>query len=135
LSVDERIWPAFQTWNLVRALAAPVNWAQEELLPIAIAAPADRKTRDGWLARLWLAIEDDGVDYLLLSATVGRAVRFCEVALLGRPVFSAYCASRGPILRPGLCARKQHLPLEPAGCGPAPGTFGCTGPTAGIHPV
>jgi hypothetical protein len=34
------------------------------LLPIAIAAPADRKTRDKWLDRLWQAIEDDGVNYL-----------------------------------------------------------------------
>jgi hypothetical protein len=43
-----------------------VNWAQDELLPIAIEAPADRKTRDKWLNRLWRAIEDDGVDYLWL---------------------------------------------------------------------
>jgi hypothetical protein len=43
-----------------------VYWAHEELLPIAIEAPADRKTRDKWLNRLWQAIEDDGVDCLSL---------------------------------------------------------------------
>jgi hypothetical protein len=65
VSLMERIWPAFQDVDTSSgALGGAVNWAQEELLPIAIAAPADRKTRDGWLARLWLAIEDDGVDYL-----------------------------------------------------------------------
>lgn len=39
-------------------------WVQQELLPIAIEAPADRKTRDKWLDRLWRAIEEDGVSYL-----------------------------------------------------------------------
>jgi len=41
-----------------------VNWAQDELLPIVAEAPADRKTRDKWLDRLWQAIQDDGVSYL-----------------------------------------------------------------------
>ena len=63
----ERIWPAFEGVDTSSgALGGAVWWAQEELLPIAIEAPADRKTRDKWLARLWRAIEDDGVDYLSL---------------------------------------------------------------------
>ena len=70
VSLMERIWPAFQDVDTSSgALGGAVYWAQVELLPIAISAPADRKTRDKWLDRLWQAIEDDGVDYL---STVGR---------------------------------------------------------------
>src|ERR1019366_4750293 len=65
VALMERIWPAFQDIDTSSgALGSAVYWTQEELLPIAISAPADRKTRDGWLARLWQAIEEDGVDYL-----------------------------------------------------------------------
>ena len=61
----ERIWPAFQDIDTSSgALGGAVNWAQDELLPVVIDAPADRKTRDKWLDRLWQAIQDDGVDYL-----------------------------------------------------------------------
>ena len=64
----ERTWPAFRDVDTSSgALGSAVNQAQEQLLPIAIAAPAGRKTRDGWLPRLWLAIEDDGVDYLSIA--------------------------------------------------------------------
>jgi hypothetical protein len=67
VSLMERIWPAFQDIDTSSgALGSAVRWAQEELLPIAIAAPADRKAREGWLERLWQAIEEDGVDYLSL---------------------------------------------------------------------
>ncbi len=67
VSLMERIWPAFQDVDTSSgALGGAVYWAQNELLPIAIEAPADRKTRDKWLDRLWQAIEDDGVDYLSL---------------------------------------------------------------------
>src|ERR1035438_9768190 len=68
VSLMERIWPAFQDIDTSSgALGGAVYWAQAELLPIAIKAPADRRTRDKWLARLWQAIEDDGVDYLSLT--------------------------------------------------------------------
>lgn len=61
----ERIWPAFEHIDSSSgALGGAVNWTQAELLPILIGAPADRKTRDQWLDRLWQAIQDDGVDYL-----------------------------------------------------------------------
>lgn len=67
VSLMERIWPAFQGVDTSSgALGGAVYWAQAELLPIAICAPADRKTRDIWLDRLWQAIEDDGVDFLSL---------------------------------------------------------------------
>jgi hypothetical protein len=67
VSLLERIWPAFEHIDTSSgALGGAVYWAQQELLPIAIEAPADRKTRDEWLDRLWQAIQEDGVDYLLL---------------------------------------------------------------------
>jgi len=65
VTLMERIWPAFQHIDTSSgALGGAVCWAQQELLPIAIEAAADRKTRDKWLDRLWQAVEDDGVDYL-----------------------------------------------------------------------
>lgn len=65
VSLVERIWPAFQSIDTSSgALGGAVHWAQKELLPIAIEAPADRKTRDKWLDRLWQAILDDGITYL-----------------------------------------------------------------------
>src|SRR5205807_824209 len=51
--------------------------------PIAITAPADRETRDGWLARLWQAIEEDGVDYLtVVQDRWGELCRSREIASL-----------------------------------------------------
>ena len=59
------IWPAFQYIDTSSgAVGAAVHWAQDELLPIVISAPADRNTRDKWLNRLWKAITEDGVSYL-----------------------------------------------------------------------
>jgi hypothetical protein len=76
VSLMERIWPAFQAIDTSSgALGGAVYWAQQELLPILIAAPADRKTRDEWLDRLWQAIQDDGVDYL--SPVEDRWGEFC----------------------------------------------------------
>lgn len=65
VSLMERIWPAFEHIDTSSgALGSSVRWAQSELLPILITAPADHKTRDQWLDRLWQAVQDDGVDYL-----------------------------------------------------------------------
>jgi hypothetical protein len=82
VTLMERIWPAFQDIDTSSgALGGAVYWAQNELLPIAIEAPADRKTRDKWLDRLWQAIEDDGVNYLsLVEDRWGALCRSSEVA-------------------------------------------------------
>lgn len=65
VTLFERFWPALEHIDTSSgALGNAVNWAQLELLPLIVAAPADRKTRDEWLDRLWQAIQDDGVDYL-----------------------------------------------------------------------
>ncbi|MGC4049974.1 MAG: hypothetical protein QM757_11370 [Paludibaculum sp.] len=63
VSLFERFWPALERIDTSSgALGSAVNWAQAELLPLVIEAPADRKTRNQWLDRLWQAIQDDGVD-------------------------------------------------------------------------
>ena len=46
------------------ALGSAVNKTLDDLIPIVVNAPADEKTRNNWLDRLWQAMEDDGVDYL-----------------------------------------------------------------------
>lgn len=75
----ERIWPSLQDVDgSSGALGGTVAWAQEAVLPIIIAAPADRKTRDAWLERLWRAFEEDGVDYL--SVTGDRWGELCASA-------------------------------------------------------
>lgn len=65
VTLFERFWPSLQQIDTSSgALGNAVHWTQEELIPLVITAPADRKTRDEWLHRLWLAIQDDGVNYL-----------------------------------------------------------------------
>src|ERR1700690_2443048 len=77
VSLMDRIWPAFQDIDTSSgALGGAVYWAQNELLPIAIEAPAERKIRDKWLDRLWQAIEDDGANYL--SPVEDRGGELCR---------------------------------------------------------
>ncbi|MDZ4799712.1 MAG: hypothetical protein SGI92_16260 [Bryobacteraceae bacterium] len=78
----EKIWPAFQDIDTSSgALGGAVYGAQQDLLPILIEAPADRKTRDKWLDRLWQAIEEDGVEYLSpMECRWGELCRSREVA-------------------------------------------------------
>ena len=82
VSLFERLWPALEHIDTSSgALGGAVNWTQEELLPLVIAAPADRKTRDKWLDRLWQAIQDDGVDYLcVVQDHWGELCKSSEVA-------------------------------------------------------
>ncbi len=61
----EKIWPALEHVDSSSgALGSAVNKALDDLIPLIIKAPADAKTRNKWLERLWKAMEDDGVDYL-----------------------------------------------------------------------
>jgi hypothetical protein len=78
----EKIWPALESVDSSSgALGGSVWWTLEELLPIVIDAPAHRKTRDQWLARLLEAIHDDGVDYLsLVQERWGELCGSSEVA-------------------------------------------------------
>lgn len=64
----ERIWPALECVDSSSgAIGSTVGWTLTELLPIVIDAPADRKTRDLWLDRLYKAVLEDGVDFLWLA--------------------------------------------------------------------
>jgi len=83
-------------------------------MPIAIEAPADRKTRDKWLDRLWQAIEDDGVDYL--SLVQDRWAIFAvpvKLLLAGRTDSSACFGRLGPI------HGQETMFAEPAPVSPA----------------
>jgi len=61
----EKLWPAVEHVDSSSgALGSAVNKTLDDLIPLIINAPADAKTRNKWLERLWQAMEDDGVDYL-----------------------------------------------------------------------
>lgn len=61
----EKIWPALEHVDSSSgALGSAVNKTLDALIPILVNAPADGKTRDKWLGRLWQAMADDSVDYL-----------------------------------------------------------------------
>jgi len=65
----EKLWPALEYVDSSSgALGSAVNKALDALIPVIVNAPADKKTRNNWLERLWQAMADDGVDYL---STVG----------------------------------------------------------------
>jgi hypothetical protein len=114
VSLMERIWPAFQDVDTSSgALGGAVYWAQEELLPIAIQAPADRKTRDKWLDCLWQAIEDDGVDYLsLIGSRWGELCGSREVASHWADWFLGLLRTAWSDPRPGNCVRGTSVCLS-----------------------
>lgn len=114
VSLMERIWPAFQDVDTSSgALGAAVYWAQEELLPIAISAPADRKIRDKWLDRLWQAIEDDGADYLsLVGSRWGELCGSREVASEWADRFLSLLRTAWSDPRPGNCVRGTSVCLS-----------------------
>ena len=114
VSLMERIWPAFQDVDTSSgALGGAVYWAQDELLPIAIEAPADRKTRDKWLDRLWQAIEDDGVDYLsLVGSRWGELCGSREVASYWADRFLSLLRTAWSDPRPGNYVRGTSVCLS-----------------------
>ncbi len=64
-----RIWPAFeQIDSSSGAIGMAADRAQAELIPIVAPAPADSKTRNDWLEKLWQSLQDDGVGYLETTA-------------------------------------------------------------------
>jgi hypothetical protein len=114
VSLMERIWPAFQDVDTSSgALGGAVYWAQDELLPIAISAPADRKTRNKWLDRLWQAIEDDGVDYLsLVGSRWGELCGSREVASCWADRFLGLLRTAWSDPRPGNYVRGTSVCLS-----------------------
>jgi hypothetical protein len=114
VSLMERIWPAFQDIDTSSgALGGAVYWAQDELLPIAISAPADRKTRDKWLDGLWRAIEDDGVNYLsLVGSRWGELCGSREVASYWADRFLGLLRTAWSDPRPGNYVRATSVCLS-----------------------
>lgn len=114
VSLMERIWPAFQNIDTSSgAVGSAVNWTQDELLPILAQAPADSRTRKKWLDRLWLAIEDDGVDYL--STVQDRWGELCaspEVASYWADQLIPLVRTAWSDPRPGAYARGASLCLS-----------------------
>ena len=61
----ERVSPALERVDSSSgSIGTAVNNAIAELVPIIANAPADAKTRDAWLERLFEAYQDDGVSYI-----------------------------------------------------------------------
>lgn len=61
----EKLWPALEHVDTSSgALGNAVGKVLDALIPLIVDAPADDRTRGKWLERLWLAIEEDGVEYL-----------------------------------------------------------------------
>jgi hypothetical protein len=61
----ERIWPSFQDIDTSSGtLGGAVNHTLDELIPVLVDAPADLRTRQKWMDRLYEALVEDGVDYL-----------------------------------------------------------------------
>jgi hypothetical protein len=99
----ERLWPALQDIDTSSgALGNAVNTALDELLPIFIAAPAERATRKRWLQRLYWAVQEDGVQYLCAIED-----RWGEAAVLPE-LMNAYADDLLPLLR-------RVWTLEPTG--------------------
>ncbi len=78
----EKLWPALQHVDSSSgALGTAVYNAVGKLVEVVADAPADAKTREKWLDRLWDAINDDGVGYLdLLGEHWGDACSSAEIA-------------------------------------------------------
>jgi nuclear transport factor 2 (NTF2) superfamily protein len=61
----ERLWPTFELIDTSSgALQTAVSRALGELIPLVANAPASPYKRNGWLWRLWRAIQDDDAGYL-----------------------------------------------------------------------
>jgi len=110
----ERIWPALESVDSSSgALGTAVGRALTELLPVVINAPADRKTRDQWLARLWQAIEEDGVDYLwLVQDRWGELCGWGEVASHWANEFLSQLRTAWSDPRPGNYVRGASMCLS-----------------------
>jgi hypothetical protein len=66
----ERIWPAVQAVDSSSgSLGNAVNKTVHELLDLLLTVPADDRIWERWRDRLWTAVEEDGVDYLVVVQT------------------------------------------------------------------
>ncbi|HWQ91061.1 MAG TPA: hypothetical protein VN673_05270 [Clostridia bacterium] len=66
IKLIEKLWPALQQIDTSSGLlGSAVNSAVHEVIQYAIEAQVDLKTREKWLERLWVAFQEDGVDYTM----------------------------------------------------------------------
>ncbi len=82
VSFLEKVSPALEHVDSSSgAIGSAVNKAVSALAEIIAAAPADEKTRDKWLERLWDAYQEDGIPYIeLLGDYWGELCASKEVA-------------------------------------------------------
>jgi len=67
VQICERIWPALQQIDTSSgALGTAVVKSLETLMPILSGSPADESLRRLWLDRLFEAVQEDGVEYLMV---------------------------------------------------------------------
>jgi hypothetical protein len=72
VSLLERLSPALENVDSSSgAIGTAINNAIEQLVLIIAAPPADARTRDKWLERLWTAYEGDEIPYLEQLVTAG----------------------------------------------------------------
>ncbi len=78
----EKVSPALeQVDSSSGAIGTAVNNAIVELVEIIASAPADRKTREKWLERIWEAYQDDDIPYIeLLGDYWGELCASKEIA-------------------------------------------------------
>jgi len=66
IKLIEKLWPALQQIDTSSGLlGGAVNSAVHEVIQYPIEAKVDLKTREKWLGRLWVAFQEDGVDYTM----------------------------------------------------------------------
>ena len=82
VSLMERLWPSLESIDTSSgALGNSVHRTLDALIPLLIEAPADIKTRAKWLERLYEAVLEDGVEYLMpVEERWGEICVFPELA-------------------------------------------------------
>ncbi|HUT88397.1 MAG TPA: hypothetical protein VMY37_02775 [Thermoguttaceae bacterium] len=82
VALMERLWPSLEAIDTSSgALGTAVNRTLDALIPLLINAPADIKTRAKWLDRLYEAVLEDGVEYLMpVEDRWGEICGFPELA-------------------------------------------------------
>jgi len=82
VALMERLWPSLESIDTsTGTLGNAVHRTLDTLIPLVIEAPADIKTRAKWLERLYEAVLEDGVEYLMpVEERWGEICVFPELA-------------------------------------------------------
>ena len=103
VALMERLWPALQDIDTSSgALGNAVGKTLEQLIPVLVSAPADRDVRAKWLEDVFMAIENDGVQYLSpVEDCWGEICVFPELA-------DEWCKSLLPMVRAAWSDDKRY---------------------------